>query len=711
MAGEAHGRSSQLLLVLLVLAAVSASATAKLYSPADRFLLNCGSTSDGLDADGRKWVADTNNSTWLTDSGKSSIMAAADEMESALPSSIPYMTARVFTMEAMYNFSVNPRDRHWLRLHFYPASYNGLRPEEFRFCVTTSTGVTLLHNFSVYFTTKALTQAYLVREYSLPRAPEGFVTVTFSPTPSGNVTYAFVNGIEVVSMPDIFNDPVTMVGFADETVDVAGSAFQTMYRLNVGGAYIPPSNDTGLTRGWFDDTPFVQGASPGVVYSAGPRFHIKYPSDAAEYAAPPEVYLSTRSMGSDARMNQNYNLTWTMEVDCNFTYVVRLHFCELQLVHPNQRVFDIFINNKTAQTDVDVIEMATERGVPVYKDYAVRMGNDTGDDMLWVALHPSVMLRPQFYDAILNGIEVFKLNDTDANLAAPDPNPSKLLAEAELGWGGSAEFSTDDPGNMATVMGGTAGGAAAAGIVAAICVVVYNNKRNKQLAAGSDSHTSSWLPLYHSHTSGKSSGHITANLACMCRHFSFAEIKAATKNFSSDLAIGVGGFGVVYRGVVDNGTKVAVKRSNPTSEQGINEFQTEVSLADYAISCKRSGILPDVVDPAIKDQIAPECLVKFADTAEKCLSENGTERPSMGDVLWNLECAMQAQDMFDGAGSVAGGRLVLEPSTSNGSTASFTTLGTSCTSHPHETCVIVETDDEVVVDRAAFSQTVQPTGR
>jgi hypothetical protein len=30
-------------------------------------------------------------------------------------------------------------------------------------------------------------------------------------------------------------------------------------------------------------------------------------------------------------------------------------------------------------------------------------------------------------------------------------------------------------------------------------------------------HTSGWLPLYHPHTSGKSSGHLEANLAGMCR--------------------------------------------------------------------------------------------------------------------------------------------------------------------------------------------------
>ncbi|TVU22423.1 hypothetical protein EJB05_32117, partial [Eragrostis curvula] len=462
--------------VLAVLLVVAGVADAKVYTPGDRIMVNCGSTTDGLDAEGRKWIADTNENTWLTDSGKSSLMAAADDMDPTLPSTIPYMTGRVFTMEAVYNFSVNPQERHWLRLHFYPANYNGLAAGDFQFSVWTSTGLTLLHNFSAYITAKALTQAYVVKEFSLPPTPAGFLALSFAPMPWGNETYAFVNGIEVLSMPDLFNEPATMVGFSDQTVDISGYAMQTMYRLNVGGVgtHIPPANDSGLTRTWYDDTPFVLGPTQGVVFQAGPHFRINYPSDIAEYAAPAEVYLDTRSMGSDPRVNQNYNLTWTMAVDGNFTYVARLHFCELILSKPNQRAFDIYVNNKTAQSDADVIGMTTERGVPTYRDFAVHVADEPGDESVWVALHPSVALRPQFYDAILNGLEIFKINDSKGNLAAPNPEPSRLLAKAELGAGSPGAPKGGAAGrhpNMAAVMGGTAGGAAAIGIVAAICVV------------------------------------------------------------------------------------------------------------------------------------------------------------------------------------------------------------------------------------------------
>ncbi|XP_044507887.1 receptor-like protein kinase HERK 1 [Mangifera indica] len=69
----------------------------------------------------------------------------------------------------------------------------------------------------------------------------------------------------------------------------------------------------------------------------------------------------------------------------------------------------------------------------------------------------------------------------------------------------------------------------------------------------------------------------------------------------------------------------------------------EMDLVEWASKCQKSGHLGDIVDPKINNQIKPESLKKFGETAEKCLARCGLDRPSMGDVLWNLEYALQLQ--------------------------------------------------------------------
>ncbi|XP_048633860.1 cysteine-rich receptor-like protein kinase 18 isoform X5 [Brassica napus] len=58
--------------------------------------------------------------------------------------------------------------------------------------------------------------------------------------------------------------------------------------------------------------------------------------------------------------------------------------------------------------------------------------------------------------------------------------------------------------------------------------------------------------------------------------FDLKTIEAATSNFSERNKLGQGGFGEVYKGMLMNGTEVAVKRLSKKSEQGDTEFKNEV---------------------------------------------------------------------------------------------------------------------------------------
>ncbi|VVA30194.1 PREDICTED: receptor kinase [Prunus dulcis] len=72
----------------------------------------------------------------------------------------------------------------------------------------------------------------------------------------------------------------------------------------------------------------------------------------------------------------------------------------------------------------------------------------------------------------------------------------------------------------------------------------------------------------------------------------------------------------------------------------------QVNLADWGMQWKRKDLLEKIMDPLLADSINPESMKKFGEAAEKCLAEHGVDRPTMGDVLWNLEYALQLQEAF-----------------------------------------------------------------
>ncbi|KAJ4710021.1 Receptor-like kinase [Melia azedarach] len=62
------------------------------------------------------------------------------------------------------------------------------------------------------------------------------------------------------------------------------------------------------------------------------------------------------------------------------------------------------------------------------------------------------------------------------------------------------------------------------------------------------------------------------------KHFSFETLVSATKNFNASNKLGEGGFGPVYKGKLDDGREIAVKKLSQSSNQGKKEFENEAKL-------------------------------------------------------------------------------------------------------------------------------------
>ncbi|CAK9180615.1 unnamed protein product [Ilex paraguariensis] len=137
--------------------------------------------------------------------------------------------------------------------------------------------------------------------------------------------------------------------------------------------------------------------------------------------------------------------------------------------------------------------------------------------------------------------------------------------------------------------------------------------------------------------------------------------------------------------------------------------EEQVNLVKWARHCYKNGTLDQIVDPNIREEIAPECLKKFGELGYSYLRKNGFKRSGINNVLWGLEFALQLQEeaeMRDQCGGGGGGLLPAELAS-----LSIPPLHGESTTNDDENVLRSTANSDKLKNRTLLSKIMNPTGR
>ncbi|XP_051219652.2 receptor-like protein kinase HERK 1 [Lolium perenne] len=396
--------------------------------------------------------------------------------------------------------------------------------------------------------------AGVVKEFFVPRGNYSDFTIKFIPN---NSSSAFVNALELFQAPAelLWNNPVTPVGSVGSN-DLAiwqQQPLETVYRLNVGGPKVTKENGT-LWRTWLPDGPFLLGASGQTRLTSTSSPIVFNPSAGySNNVAPDVVYKTQRAanvtdflLGTNPGLNSEITwtvpaVTWTFPAEPRASYLVRLHFCDYEVISSVIGVgivFNVYVAQAIGSRDLSPNDQVSvsRSNTAFYFDYAyTARAPSTGN--LTISIGRS---ERSSEGGILNGLEIMKLPAIDISSRG---ETKRIMVIA-----------------LSTVL------SAAVLACAVLCFFVVRRRR-RRLAGQS---------------TNRSSGGTTIRMQRVSTtlHIPLAQIKAATDNFHKRNLIGAGGFGNVYKGVLphNGGTPVAVKRAMRVTKQGLPEFQTEIEV-------------------------------------------------------------------------------------------------------------------------------------
>lgn len=521
------------------------------FTPQDNYLINCGSDANTIVVDNRHFVGDSSDhgSAYLSE-GKS--FSLTNQNPSPNPTAL-YRTARVFTSASSYAFNIKNIGTHLVRFHFSPFTSPNYDLKNGKFGVSAN-GASLLGNFEA--------NATVLKEFFL-MVDKTELEILFTPISN----FAFVNAIEVFTAPkDFFIDAggvelISPDGIQEFKQNVTNQVLETIHRINVGGSVLTPFNDT-LWRTWIPDEEFLvlKSAAKIATTTDPPNYQL---GGATRENAPDNVYMTAQQMDVVNRsLNFQFNVTWEFPVRSgadNDMHFVRLHFCDIVSVALNTLYFNIYINGVTAYKDVDLSVLAFHQlASPYYIDFVVKNTKSSG--IVRISVGPSDLSSTVRKNAILNGVEIMRMVDFV---------PSKSTSRKRSMW---------------IIVGSVVGGFLAVSLMLLAVLAVLKCRKKKLKTKTRSAESAGWTSLRAYGASSHatiSEGNALASpgpYGYFGLKIPFADLQVSTNNFDKNLIIGSGGFGMVYKGILGDNIKVAVKRGVRGSRQGLPEFHTEIDI-------------------------------------------------------------------------------------------------------------------------------------
>ncbi|KAB1217953.1 Receptor-like protein kinase THESEUS 1 [Morella rubra] len=652
------------------------------FVPEDSLFLDCGGSKALKLDDGRVFEPDSGNRL-VGLSPHSHIVVSNSEMGKT-NGSVLYNSARVFNETSTYTIVTKQMGRRWLRLHFHPVENPHYHLKSAVFSVEAN-GITLLYGFSF---AKLDKESCLLKEYVMEVGGSSSeeLELTLSPCTGSN---AFINGLEAVSLPyGQFPSSALPIPLGPAVEIPAHVAFETAYRVNMGGPVITPKNDS-QWRTWESDGFFLVNAASARNVTVNPS-SIKYLSGVSTEIAPNLVYATAQEMGDANVIDQRFNISWAFEVESMFSHLIRMHVCDIISLSLGTLFFNVYINNQSALDSFDISSKTLELSAAYFVDFVANVS--VGSNRMLVQVGP-LDLRYLPPNAILSGLEITKMS-----------NPSNGLVR---------NLGTDD-------------------IMILLCEFMTGGPLRKHLY-GSDRPPLTWkqrLQVCIGAAKGLHYLHTGAAESIIHR-----DVKTTNILLGENLTAKVADFGLSKLGPSLDQTHVSTavkgsfgyldpeyfRRQQLTEKSDVYSFgvvlievlcvrpainpalpREQVNIAEWAMKWQK-GQLEKIIDPYLVGSVDLESLRKFGETAEKCLAEQGTDRPTIGDVLWNLEYAFQLQE--------ASRQIVSDENSANYIPDIPQWVPQAGTAESDGAHSVIYQESSTTTSRGVFSQLMHPKGR